>query len=261
MRLCVVVPGADYHRRSGALQPLLKEPAEVRARRFLGHSAEILGGRVCVLVAAVILANGGPEVIIAQLGAQHVQRPCAFFVDGAVGDLLHVRQVVVNDGHLRQFEDGIAAFVQAGHEGVAAFVMLGVQQREVGGEAFAQPDIIPVFLGNRIAKPVMRNFVRHQVGGGMVGDCVFAVKNSRGMFRAAMQTGDLHIGQLFIGIGSDGAAEKLHGIARGLVERGDAFVAVLMVDPGFERHSRRRAEVTRRVWRDGNGVQPRSDGH
>ena len=60
------------------------------------------------------------------------------------------------------------------------------EQGEVGGEAFAQPDIVPVLLGDGIAEPLVGDLVRHQVRtpARPVTD-VLAVEDGAGVLHAA----------------------------------------------------------------------------
>ena len=61
-------------------------------------------------------------------------------------------------------EDDLAAPLQAGDEGVAAAVVLEEEQGEVGGEALAQPDVVPVALGDGVAEPLVRDLVGDEAG-------------------------------------------------------------------------------------------------
>ncbi len=115
----------------------------------------------------IIIPDTGPKGISANLGPQHVQRPAAFLINDLVQNLLHVRQIVVYDRDpgqpFLQIEDGLPAALQAGNKCVPALVMFGAKQSEVGGETFAEPNIIPVFLCDCISKPLMRDFMRNKV--------------------------------------------------------------------------------------------------
>ena len=44
--------------------------------------------------------------------------------------------------------------------------MLGEQQREVGGEPLAQPDVVPVALGDGVAEPLVGDLVGDQARAG-----------------------------------------------------------------------------------------------
>ena len=122
-------------------------------------------------------------------------------------------------------------------KGVAAFVELGGERREVGGEAFAQPRVVPVLLGDGIAKPLVGDLVRHQAEGGAVGDAAFAEEDGAGVFHAAAHARHLDVGQLLIRVRADVRREELDGLARGLFERDDAVFAILREDPGLQRHA------------------------
>ena len=117
--------------------------------------------------AYVVFANASPERVIADLSPKHVQRPPAFLIDDVVEDLFHIGQIVVQDGLGGRAEGFIAAAFEAGLERVRALVMLGVEQREAGGEAFAEPDVVPVFFRDGIAEPLVCDFVSDQAGRGL----------------------------------------------------------------------------------------------
>ena len=139
--------------------------------------------------------------------------------------------------------------------------MLGRQQREIGGEAFAQPHVVPVFFGDRIAEPLVRRLVRHQAEGRPAGDRFLPVEDLAGMLHAAAHAGGLHARQLLVRVRPDAIAVELDGLARGGFEGGDAGVAILMEDPGLERNARGHAEMPRGELRHADIVQPRGDGH
>ena len=48
-------------RHAAAVQPLREEPAQVLARHLLHHAAQVVGRRVPVLVAPVVVADAAPE--------------------------------------------------------------------------------------------------------------------------------------------------------------------------------------------------------
>ena len=88
-----------------------------------------------------------------------------------------VRQLLFELQHLR------AAALQSVDERVASFVVLGKEQREVGREPLAQPHVVPVALGHRIAEPLMRDLVDDRAAAGA--DALFAVEDRARVLGAA----------------------------------------------------------------------------
>ena len=60
---------------------------------------------------------------------------------------------------LLELKDLRAAALQSVDEGVASLVVLGKEQREVSREPLAQPHVVPIALGHRIAEPLVRDLV------------------------------------------------------------------------------------------------------
>src|SRR5664279_3594642 len=106
-------------------------------------------------------------------------------------------------------------------------VKLAGEGREIGGEAFAEPRVVPVLLGDRIAKPLVRDLVRQQTEGGTVGHAAFAKEDGAGVLHGAAHDGHLDVGQLFIRVRADAGGEELDGLSRGFFEGEDAVVAIL----------------------------------
>jgi len=67
-------------------------------------------------------------------------------------------------------------------------VKLAGEGREIGGEAFAEPRVVPVLLGDRIAKPLVRDLVRQQTEGGTVGHAAFAKEDGAGVLNKIFST-------------------------------------------------------------------------
>jgi hypothetical protein len=90
--------------------------------------------------------------------------------------VLHLAQVralgVVHRGDDRVLflalggDGACAAGLQGFDEGVAAFVMLRIEIGEIGGEAFAQPDVAPAGFGDAVAEPLVGDLVGHDAVGG-----------------------------------------------------------------------------------------------
>ena len=101
-----------------------------------------------------------------------MQRPAALLINdlARARARLNLGEIIVDHG-----DSGRALFCRECGRGCAAWPRekrRGLDRTrvasdgEIGGEAFAQPDVVPVLLGDRIAKPLVRDLVRHQVEGG-----------------------------------------------------------------------------------------------
>ncbi len=195
-----------------------------------------------------------------------MQRPAALLVNLTAEDVTHIRQLVVHDAvvgvRLVEADHGVPAALQPGDEPVAAERVLGEQQREVGREPLAQPDIVPVVFGHRIAEPLMRDLVRDQPRqAALPPHAVLAVEDRRGQLHAAAEVGGLHVRQLLVRVRADLLAEELHHLAGGRLEVADAGVAVLVEDPCLQRHTRNLAGMVHGEARRAEGIEPRRDRH
>jgi hypothetical protein len=87
-----------------------------------------------------------------------------------------------------EIEHPLPARLEAAHELVVAVRVLDEQQREIRREALAQPHIVPVVLGDRVAEPLVRDLVDDDVAPALAaraGDRSFAVEDRAGRFHAA----------------------------------------------------------------------------
>ena len=165
-----------------------------------------------------------------------------------------VRQLLFELQHLR------AAALQSVDERVAPLVVLGKQQREVGREALAQPHIVPVALGHRIAEPLVRDLVDDRAAAGA--DALLAVEDRARVLGAAGEAGGLHVGELLVRVRPDAASMK-NCIARRDVSSNSAEpgLAILREHPRLDRHAVDGAREVRREPRDRDRVEPRGDRH
>ena len=122
-----------------------------------------------------------------------------------------VRQLLFELQHLR------AAALQAVDERVAAFVVLREEQREVGRESLAQPHIVPVALGHRIAEPLVRDLVDDRAAAGA--DAFLAVEDRARVLGAAGEAGGLHVGELLVRVRPDVRDEELQRAPRRVFEQ------------------------------------------
>ena len=155
---------------------------------------------------------------------------------------------------LLELQDAIAAAAQAADEGVAAVELFGVEEREVGREAFAQPDIVPIAFGDGVAPPLVRDLVDDRRVAR--GDALLAIEDDGGVLGAAAEAGGLHVRQLLVGIGADLLAEEVERAAAGELEDALAGLGVLREDPDLLRHAFRRRVVTGREARHADGIEP-----
>src|SRR5690348_11595451 len=117
------------------------------------------------------------------------------------------------------------ALPDTAEEGVAAILMLGVEEGEVGGEALAEPDVVPVLFGDRVAEPLMGHLVGDQLTTGARRRV--AVEDVGGQLHAAADAVGLDLGQLFVGIGTDVIHVELEDGLGEAAEGGETGVALL----------------------------------
>ena len=199
--------------------------------------------------------------------AQHVQRPGALLVGARPGrHLRHVGEVVVDDavvGVLRvEGADLVPVGPQPGHERVPSLRVLDEEVREVGGEALAQPDVVPVALGDRVAEPLVGDLVHdHGVPPPLrPAHGVVAVEDGRRRLHAALDAVRLDVGEPLVGVGADAGREEVEGRDRRLGEGLEALVPVLREDPGLDREALPGRAVLHREARHSEHVEPRRDG-
>ncbi len=81
---------------------------------------------------------------------------------------------------------------------------------EVGREALAQPEVVPVARGHRVAEPLMGDLVRHRpLLDGLALELALGVEDRAGIFHPADVRRRLDLGELLVGVGTDAPAEKL----------------------------------------------------
>ena len=163
-------------------------------------------------------------------------------------------------GQLRlELEHARPAELQAPHERVAPFVVLGEEQGEVGREALAQPHVVPVVLGDRIAPPLVRDLVDDRRASG--GDALLAVEDRAGVLGAAAHAGGLHVGDLLVRVRADLLHEEGHRAPRQILEDPQAGVAVLRKRPRLQLDALHHAGMVHRESGDPQRVEPRGNRH
>ena len=144
------------------------------------------GGSIAVAISPVVFADSRPEFLGADLAREACaasSRPSDRRSDRRSADLTF-RQIVVHHGDsgralFRAENRGARLRFRPATKASRPSIVLRGQQREIGGEAFAQPGVVPVLLGDRIAEPLVRDLVRHQPEGRPPGDAASRRRRSR----------------------------------------------------------------------------------
>ena len=219
--------------------PLLEEPAEFLSRRLLHGALEIGGHRVAVAELVVVGADSLPEGLISHLAAQHVEHPAPLLVAVRAEEIVEPRDRWIDHGRvgppLMKGQNALAVPGEPGLEPVTAVSELVEEVGEIGCESLAEPDVVPVGLGHRVAEPLVGDLVRHQVGAlPPSSDRSLVVEDGARVLRPAVSRTRLHVGELLVGKGAHLGAEKLHHPRSGC-EVEETGIPVLRVDPGFDR--------------------------
>ena len=114
--------------------------------------------------------------------------------------------------------------------------MFNKQQGEKCGKTFAQPGIIPSRFRDRVAKPLMRNFMDHDIPSSFrsfSSHQIFSIENSGGTFHPAIHTRRLNIGQFLIGKWSHILTVKLQHLFGRLLEIIKSRLSIFSIDPSF----------------------------
>ena len=239
----VVAPAALVLQPPAAVEPLVEERPQVEPRRLLHRPPKIRRRRAPVPELPVVRLDPGPERVLPDDPAQHVQRPRPLLVRSRPArHEAHVREIVVNDPivrvHRHEVPDPVAAHLQPLDELVAPVLMFDEEQREVRREAFAQPDVIPVVFGDGIPEPLMRHLVDDHVPPAHVPfarDRGVAVEDGGRRLHPAPDAVRLHVRQLLVRVGADHVLVELHRLLRRHREIVEAGVSILGVDPRLDR--------------------------
>ena len=164
--VCVVVRVTHVvNRRPRAINPLLEELVHVRRSGLLNGFLQVRGNHVLPAIRFQVIMQPAEKILIAELGAQHLQDPAALGVDVA-GVFERVVKIMGHD-RIRE-EPGIAeplALVAPEFISYCIFavLLLSPKMLKICGEAFIQPETCPILAGDQISKPLMRHFVRIEV--------------------------------------------------------------------------------------------------
>src|SRR2546425_575942 len=131
-----------------------------------------------------------------------------------------------------------------------------IQEREIRGEAFAEPHIVPILLRRRVAEPLMGDLMGHYLTARA--GLAISIEDRGRQFHAATDSVGFHLSRLLVGIGTDPVDEELDNR---LCERAEAFetdIPVLWKDPGRERNAAVFPEVVHGKWRNPQRHQARA---
>ena len=129
--------------------------------RLLERALEVRTRGETILMSTIVLADRLPERLCPNLAAQHVKYRAALLIDelrnhaAEIGDVLVDQRLFGLRGRACAREHAL----YASDERVVAHVVLVVQRGEIRREALAEPGVVPVALGDRVSKPLMRDFV------------------------------------------------------------------------------------------------------
>ena len=149
-------------RRAAVVDPLVEEPVEFDARGVLKLRPQVRRDDAGELVLLQIAAHRPAVDVLAQLAAEHVQHPASLGIGAEVELLPSALVPTVDDraGVVLFAEHAVlGVFVQAVEHLIAAQSVAHVQVRVVRGEALIQPQVAPIFAGDKIAKPLVGRFV------------------------------------------------------------------------------------------------------
>src|SRR6185437_478108 len=203
----IVFPRARDVHDAAAVEPFGEVPAQVAFAGIFHGVLEIEARRIGVAKAAVVKPDAGPEVVVADHPAQHVQHLRAALVDlGIVGDhLADVAKIAVDDGRVRvrlRIAAGLGgARFDALQERIPAVLMLLIEKSEIGGESLRKPDVVPILFRGRIAEPLMRHLMGDELASGAASGV--AIEDVAGELHASTGAVRLYLGELLVGVRAD----------------------------------------------------------
>ena len=158
--------------------------------------------------------------------------------------------------------DLVSVGPQPGHEGIPSLRVLHEEVGEVGGEALAQPDVVPVALRDRVAEPLVGDLVHDHAVPPPRGPThgVVAVEDRRRRLHPSLDAVRLDVGEPLVGVGADAGREEVEGRDRRLGEGLEALVPVLRKDPGLDGQAPPGRAVLHREACHPELVEPRRDG-
>src|SRR6476469_3708185 len=92
-----------------------------------------------------------------------MQDPGTFLVVVAVEQIEQLRRRTIDDWPLGVLtaEDLVGLCVHVGAEGAVTIGMPAPERSQVGGKSLGQPQVMPVGLGHRVTKPLVRRLMSH----------------------------------------------------------------------------------------------------
>src|ERR1035441_10462141 len=100
--------------------------------------------------------------------------------------------------------------------------MLAAKQGKECREALAEAHVPPIVLMNPVAKPLVRDLMRDQIGGGAIGNRLFAVEDGAGVLHATVHASGLNTSELLVREGPDMIDIEIHCPPRRSFERHNA---------------------------------------
>src|SRR6266498_556521 len=123
-----------------------------------------VGGRT--LTRIVVSTNTAKELLVSQFPTKHVQNPGALLIVVSVQKFEEIFGLRVVYWRSRLFlvaEIGLGFVTHVLPKGRLALVALNEKSSEILSKALAEPEVRPGRLGNRIAKPLVRYFMRDHI--------------------------------------------------------------------------------------------------
>ena len=153
-------------------------------------------------------------------------------------------------------EYDVSTPLQPGDERIPAGVVLEEEQGEVGREALAEPDLVPVALGYRVAEPLVRNLMSDETVHSPARDRTLAVEDRAGNLHPPADPRGLDPGEFLIRERADVLGEELQHPAPRVLQGRDDRIAVLVVDPGLQRDALGEPGMVRGELGDAHGIEP-----
>ena len=206
---CYLVPGPGRfdHGMAGTVNPLVEKPVQLPAGLGFHDGLEVPGQHGLIAVFAVEAPDALEEGLVTHEPPEHVEHQPAFAVVVGVQQVEQIRYAWIEDGGGITTVRVEVASPAPGQHLLKPLVAVGFfkkQGAEVGGEPLAEPQVMPIGFGYRIAEPLVGDLVRDH---GFVpfgsGYAFFRKKDGTGVLHAAETGGGLHQREFRVGIGSN----------------------------------------------------------
>ena len=161
-----------------------------------------------------------------------------------------------------EVEDLLPAGHQPRRELIPPVGVLDEEQGEIGSEALAQPDVVPVGFSDGVPEPLMGDLVDHHVPPPHRAGPRYAllgIKDARGRFHPAGHAVRLDVGQLLVRVRPDPFAVERQHVAGRDCKVVETVVPLFGEDPGVDRDPVILADSLHRERRYPQRVEPRRD--